>query len=261
MIVMTWAAWMRWSHRWIGLILLLPVAVVSGTGVLLVHESLWANKDGAKPPASSPGTPTGESAGLYPADLFPHAEAWQGRMPAFQAALEHFRAEHGDLPLREVQLRRDAAAGWVIKVKSLPTPNDRERELLWAADAGHPLGPTAGVQAYRTASGGWDWKKIVKDLHTGKLLGNATGWVWADAAGLGMIFLAVSGLLVYGKLWLAKRAQRRKAAQLRRSEPPHAPPRPPHPAADPGISRLSESGSKSLPPICVSNFVARREGW
>lgn len=260
MIIITWAAWMRWSHRWIGLGLLLPVAVVAATGVLLVHESLWANKEAAKPQRISAGTPPGERVGRTPDDLLPHAEAWQSCMPAFHAALEHFRAEYGDLPLREVQLRRDPAAGWVIKVKSLPTPNGRERELLWAADAGRPLAVPAGAQAYRTAHG-WDWKKIVKDLHTGKLLGNATGWVWADAAGLGMIFLAVSGLLVYGKLWTAKRAQRKKAARARHGEPPHVQPAPPRPGADPGVSRLSEVAGKSQPPVYVSNFVARREGW
>ncbi len=260
MIVITWAAWMRWSHRWIGLALLLPVAVVAATGVLLVHESLWVNKEAAKPQGISPETPPGERAGRSADDLFPYAEAWQSRMPAFHAALEHFRAEHGDLPLREVQLRRDAAAGWVIKVKSLPTPNSRERELLWAADAGRPLAPPAGAQAYRTADG-WDWKKIVKDLHTGKLLGNATGWIWADAAGLGMIFLAVSGLLVYGKLWTAKRAQRKKAAGMRHAERPHVQPAPPRPVADPAVSRPSEVGNQSQPPVCVSHFVARREGW
>lgn len=264
MIALSWVAWLRWSHRWIGLLLLLPVTAVGLTGVLLVHESLWVNKEGPKPQGLQRGTNLTTGVGTTSLDLFPRAEAWRERTPDFEAALEHFQAEHGDLPLREVQFRRDPAAGWVIKVKSLPTPQHPEREILWAADQGRVLSAASpgSVDFYRAPTGGWDWKKVVKDIHTGKLLGNIAGQVWADAAGLGMIFLGVSGLLVYGKVWLAKRTQRKTAARVRRQVSTEA---------DPSLHRPAERKAEASPlddsrfnphaAARLSQVVARREQW
>ncbi len=210
MMVTSCVAWMRCLHRWVGLILLVPATAISGTGILLVHESLWAKKADAK---SEDGY-RGKKRVSETNNLFPQADAWQSRLPAFSAAIEHFREEHGHLPLREVQLRWDQAAGWVIKIKSFPVAQGRECEILWAADEARPMTPASLVSAnaYRTAFGDWDWKKIIKDLHTGKIFGSTFALIWADAAGLGIMFLGLSGLLIYLKPWVTKRASSGKVA-------------------------------------------------
>ncbi len=226
MVAQAWILWLDRLHRWIGLILFVPITVIAATGVLLVHDSLLAGKQGPKSPPAVAGAGLRSDMAAVAKQLGPQVEAWFGHMPAFVAAIEHFREKYGQLPLREVHLRHDPLAGWVIRIRSQAQASMPEREIVWLVEEGRPLdhSPRGAADAYRTPAGNRDWKKLVKDLHTGKFLGKIPGQIWADAAGVGTVFLAVSGLVMYAGLWLRKRHQRRKSSVASSGVGERAPP-------------------------------------
>lgn len=253
----SWIAWLRWSHRWIGLLLMIPLTVVAATGVLLVHESLWAGKEAtARQPSKKAAVPADSTA---PAgDLLPEIDAWHARLPAIEAALKYFRTTHGSLPLREVRLQQDHAYGWIVKVKSLPGHQTAEREILWAADRMVPIevAKPGSAEFYRAPGGGWNWKKLVKDLHTGQVFGGLPGTLWADAAGLSIVLLGLTGFIVFVKLWLTKRSQRTKPERMRGKSNPDTSRR-----LVPHVALTGKGIADNPSPDLISKFTAQREGW
>lgn len=167
------------------------LAVMLGlTGIWLNHKELFAGA-GGKPP------PTGVL----------HTRTSLEALPvSFADALALGWSMWGEIPLEKVELKDE---GGRLVYKVMPGPG---RELFvdvesgaWQRKDGYQIwtGPAPeGVHRRGT-----DWKKVMTDLHTGKIAGVA-GKLVIDAVALAMVALSLTGFY----LWAMPRWRRRGTA-------------------------------------------------
>ncbi|WP_290525627.1 PepSY-associated TM helix domain-containing protein [Alcanivorax sp.] len=229
--------WRRW-HRWLGLLVAMPVLVLSVTGILLNHvESLdWASEPLPPTLARSYGVPIPEQINGSPVDGHWYAQAGErlfvdGRAVAacsspFQGAvavqglivagcggeLLLLQGEQLVERLRPAQgvpafTRLGVAAGALI----LETDN---RLLQFDPDrlgsAGAPSGdwqpapltpvPSTILSDLQAASvpAALNWQRLLQDLHAGRLFGRVGQWLM-DLAALVLVVLALTGALVWAR--------------------------------------------------------------
>jgi uncharacterized iron-regulated membrane protein len=128
-------------------------------------------------------------------------------------AMELARAELGETPLETIELKHEKGR-YIYKLKL-----GRGNELLVDARTGELTRKMKEDRAEYKAEepdkaglGGYDWGKIIKDLHTGKIGGEA-GKLLTDAVALVIMGLTLSGLY----LWYVPKYRKRKAEQAART--------------------------------------------
>lgn len=184
----------RKIHRYVGLLALLPLLVLSATGILLNH----ADRLGLK--SVKYGKSKGEdqkAAGRTAAGFVADRKAWEECAADVERALSAAAEQWGRMPLEHIHIKNERGRGMVVKIKArghLPPGNGPE-ELVWSV----------GERRWLSESGGGgNW---LLDLHTGKIFSARFGFLWSDIVAGVLLALSASGLILY-LLPIAKKRQR-----------------------------------------------------
>jgi hypothetical protein len=237
---------LRGWHAWISVLLVVPVIIVSATAILIAHDKDLGTRNVA---LELPGTADVGAADyeLKAIQLLPDGTTLFGTKYGL------FETTAGNIPTRvpalsEAEVRGFLLAGDAVIAASKEGLWRREAgawRRLQAGDffslsaAGGTIYATGKTELYISTDNGLSFarspladqsfaeyaslhgappytlNKLVMDLHTGKLLFGERGeWIWIDAVGGVMLFLSISGLVIW------RRSEKRKAAQARVSTQP-----------------------------------------
>lgn len=226
------AALRRW-HSGLGVIAALFLLVFGLTGMVLNYEKPLLTALGLKPAEYGKSPAAGSAPAERPTLAFSTAHGFAAATVSPAAALERARAELGEVPLERIELKQEHG-GLVWKIKSRAG-----REVLIHATTGQTfhkgtyekLGP---VGADGQPARSFDWGKFLLDLHTGKIGGEVGKALMTAAAGL-LLFLTLSGVYLWAKPLLIRRANARRKSAVARAIPSPAPAHPgvPQSAATP----------------------------
>ncbi len=167
---------LRWVHRWVGLAATLPCILVAGTGLLLVHPSWYEWPKRPEYPAA-PLDPTQAAAVFH------------------KAIEEAYGSTHG-FCLKQVDVRFDRKTGWMVIVKGGRPEDPKEKQFVQVIDPEFSPQDQPEVSPSSARGGSPQVKKIVKDLHTGKIFGASFAWIWADGLALVLTLLTLTGIIL-----------------------------------------------------------------
>jgi hypothetical protein len=203
-------AWARRGHAWGGLIAALFLLVVGSTGILLNYKKPVLTALGLETreaPQRTQSQSKPEKPLQVPENHFSTLTGLGAAGIAVSDALALARRDLGEVPLERIELKREAST-LVCKIKATD-----EREVIVDAMTGvmHLKGRyqkavpngTNGKE-YRAT----DWGKIALDLHTGKI-GGEVGKALMTAVAVVLVFLSLSGVYLYAKPVLIRRANAR----------------------------------------------------
>lgn len=192
---------MRNWHTQLGVYLAVLVMLVSLTGIYLNHKGLFEREDDKA------------SAGRLRTDT-----QMSTLQISFTDALTTAREVWGDRSLEHIQLK-DERGTLVYKIKA-----ENDNEIIVDATTGE----VAHKKAYKVVDyasvgipgkHGYNWNKIIGDLHTGKILGGF-GKLVIDLTAFTFIVLTVSGVyLWYRPKQLKKWKAEQKAKALSQPQP------------------------------------------
>ena len=201
-----WSAggWCRSLHRWVSIVAALFLMVVSITGTLLSIDTLalWIYR--------YIHAPTGSSFEHLP---FPIAMSGDYSSPLPDAKLSTmlgttvsaFRASYGDTPIKVLRLRYFSGMPQGVIIAG---GNDT-RQFVFNADTGKRASMTEPGYPYYGFPFGWEEHELVKKIHRGDALG-IPGRLMDLFAGLSLVFLSASGLVMYLDLLRRRRRAGRK---------------------------------------------------
>ncbi|ODN72085.1 hypothetical protein A6302_00600 [Methylobrevis pamukkalensis] len=227
---------LRTWHAWLSIALALPIVIVSITAILIAHDKDLGTKNVALtgPGEGAPAAfelkaflETADGTRYYGTKYGLVAEG-TGGVPMKVGAIGE--EEVRDLAAADGTVFAAGKTGlWRAGRDGLWTqamPGDvwsvstsgaaifaATKEQLWRSDDGgatfrpSPLADEA-LSGYAAVHGApaYTLNKLVMDLHTGKLFfGKDLEWIWIDAIGAVMLFLSLSGVVIW------RRAERRKA--------------------------------------------------
>lgn len=193
-----WSAggWWRSVHRWIALTSAVFLTVVALSGTWLAVESLgmgiyMANNRPTPPPANAPRPilPNGIGA-LNDADV---PSMLKTTLASYQAAMP-------DTPIRVVRLRVFGGMPQGVIV----TGSDEADQVVFNAITGKRASMTEPGYPRVGFPFGWEAHQIAKKVHRGDYFGMSGRW--ADLfAGLAMLYLSISGVVMYIDMWKKRR--------------------------------------------------------
>jgi uncharacterized iron-regulated membrane protein len=193
-------AW-RALHRWVSIIMAAFLMVVTASGAWLAVESAW-HAIYQSSHRSAPGKPAPAPAPVTP---ITDAEAPAMLAATLDSARRAGAGGPGGDPVKVVRLRHFGGYAQGVVV----TGGDHSRQLVFDTASGRRLSTTEPGYLQVPFPFGWEAHQIAKSIHRGDWFG-LTGR-WCDLlAGLAMIYLSVSGLVMYRDMW------RRRAASGRR---------------------------------------------
>ncbi|MBI2929588.1 MAG: PepSY-associated TM helix domain-containing protein [Verrucomicrobia bacterium] len=204
-----WLAKLRRWHTWVGLGAALFLLLLGITGVVLNYKSLILGAPGAAKAKEQPAPKADkEKRSGSTVDSDPLA------LPVtFAQALAIANRELDAGPLERVELKREGDR-WLYKVKR----NGGQELWLNALTGAHFIkGDYEKVMLTddgQSSPRRFDWGKFVLDLHTGRIGGEA-GKAVMTAAALGLLFLSMSGVYLYAKPLLIRRASARAGTSQR----------------------------------------------
>lgn len=201
-------AWARRWHAWGGLLAALFLLVAGSTGVVLNYKKpiltalgLESREPVQRSKVKAADRPAETGAGFTTVTGFDAAA-----IPIAQA-LAAARERLGEVSLDRIELKRESGV-LVWKVKAAD-----EREVIVDATTGAAFlkGRYERNAAGGNSAGGGrsiDWGRIALDLHTGKI-GGEVGKALMTVMALMLVFLSMSGVYLYAKPWLIRRANAR----------------------------------------------------
>ena len=204
----------RKAHTWVGLFIGLFVITIALTGIYLNHKDTLGGLLGIKKlEKAKEKEPTKESGGISAGgsatELANLPVSFIGALTAASNTLGNFLVERVELKVEKGR--------WVYKVKAAD-----EREVVIDAHSGvvqtkgEMKSPKQEKQkkedpaSMHSEPKPMDWGKAIKDLHTGKIGGDA-GKLLVDLIAVLLIMLTLSG--VY--LWVVPTLRKRRSAQKR----------------------------------------------
>lgn len=224
----------RTWHFWISAVLAVPILIVSVTAVFIAHDKSLGLKDIPVAAHWLPGyAPAGgkdaRGVELRAALVARDGSTWLGVKGGLVHAAEGGSRIVESFSGEEVRGLAESAAGILVATKKGVWLGDGERWQTVLAGESWSVGGDGGtrVQAvlkdrglFESADGGRTWAagsamaalvalpeppaedmtlaKLVMDLHTGRaLLGKNAMWLWIDAIGLVMAFLAATGIYLW----------------------------------------------------------------
>jgi uncharacterized iron-regulated membrane protein len=201
-----WSAggWWRSLHRWVSITAALFLMVVSISGTLLSIDSLalWIYRYMHAPPGFT-GRQLPFPVGMGGDFSTPLTDA---KLPAMlETTLSAYRATEGATPIKVLRLRYFAGMPQGVII----TGGDDTRQLVFNADTGERASMTEPGYPYTGFPFGWEEHELMKKIHRGDLLG-VPGRLMDLFAGLSLIFLSASGLVMYVDLLRRRRRGGRK---------------------------------------------------
>lgn len=236
----------RWWHKWLGIVLALPLLLVALTAILLAHDKALGLRE---LPVVADWLP-GYAEAMPGVEIRAAQRLGEVDYVATRLGLFMLRGERVEsVPaLRGVELRDLAVAAdgrlyvaarngvwagseagewrqvlraeaWSVNIRADGTilAATRERGLVVSSDAGAHWQAEAAMARHIAEQSGIDPRatslgRLILDLHTGKaLLGKQYEWLWIDITGATMFFLGISGLV----MWWRARRQRLRMERLR----------------------------------------------
>jgi uncharacterized iron-regulated membrane protein len=201
-----WSAggWWRSLHRWVSITAAVFLMFVSVTGTLLSIDTLalWIYRV-AHAPAVSPGGRLPFPAGMVDDLSTPLPDA---ELPAMlETTLSAYRATQGATPIKVLRLRYFSGMPQGVII----TGGDNTHQLVFNAVTGERASMTDPSYPYTGFPFGWEEHELVKQIHRGDALG-IPGRLIDLFAGLSLIFLSASGLIMYVDLLRRRRRGGRK---------------------------------------------------
>jgi uncharacterized iron-regulated membrane protein len=192
-----WSAGGAWRtlHRAISLVAALFLAVIAASGFVLSSGSVPVAINKIFNQNLRPGLTVDVSSPLAEAEL-------PGML---HVTLTAYRKVSGDLPVKVVRLRYFAGMPQGVVVAG----NDAgTKQLAFNAVTGDKAGLSGPGYPDTNQTYGWQVAQIAKQLHRGDWMGPAGRYVDL-LAGLSLLYLTISGLVMYFELW----SRRRKAGR------------------------------------------------
>lgn len=201
-----WSAggWWRSLHRWVAITAAVFLMNVSITGTLLSIDSLalWIYRV-QHAPAVRPGGRLPFPTGMVGDVSSPLRDA---ELPAMlTTTLSAYRATQGGTPIKVLRLRYFSGMPQGVIVSG----GDDTRQLVFNAVTGKHASMTEPGYPYTGFPFGWEEHELVKKIHRGDALG-IPGRLMDLFAGLSLIFLSVSGMVMYVDLLRRRRRGGRK---------------------------------------------------
>jgi hypothetical protein len=197
-----WSAggWWRSLHRWISLTAAVFLMVVALSGTWLAVESLGfgiyqATHRPVRPlpsaaPAPRPVLPNGITA-LNDADV-----------PAMlNTTLASFNATMPNVPIRVLRLRVYGGMPQGVII----TGSEEAEQVVFNANTGRRASQTEPGYPVSGFPFGWQAHQIAKQVHRGDYFGISGRWMDLFA-GLSMVFLSVSGAVMYFNMWTRRKS-------------------------------------------------------
>jgi hypothetical protein len=183
--------WWRTLHRSVATVAAVFLVIVVLSGTYLSFNGLGINIDKALE-GGRPGLTADVSTPLSDEDL--------PRM--LSATLSAERSAYGDAPIKVVRLRHFAGMPQGIVIRG----GEETRQSVFNLATGKETGLSGSGYPNTGMPLGWNVGQVVKRIHRGDIIG-LTGR-WMDLfAGLSLLYLTISGAVVYWDLW-KKRKQR-----------------------------------------------------
>ncbi len=189
--------WWRSLHRIVSVVCCLFLLVIAASGTWLAVESLVFGyylktnlvtlPNGRHVPAAfavDPSSPMDDAA----------------LAPMLKSSLTHYRAAHPTAGIRVVRLRYYGGRPQGVIV----TGDDPARQLVYDTNTGQSLGLTEPWYPQTGFPFGWEAHQIAKSIHRGDYFG-LTGRATSTLAGLAMIYLSMSGIIMYFQMWRKRR--------------------------------------------------------
>lgn len=200
-----WLIKFRQWHTWLGVGAGALFVAIALTGIFLNHKDFFlawftspADKAAEAPSAAEPAP-------------FTSAAPLAGLAISFERAA-HIANQHlgQDVALDKIELKREHGE-LIYRVKTHKELSGIDKEVLISASTGqittrNPGGYRKETQKAASApvQKGYDWGKLMKDIHTGKVGGPAGQFV-ADAVALILVFLTGSGVWLWATVLWRKR--------------------------------------------------------
>lgn len=191
-----WSAggWWRSLHRWVSVTSAVFLLVVALSGLWLAVESLSFGiyiATHGPPPGAMPSPPKSSITPLNDADVAAMAKT----------TLMAYRTAQPDIPARAVRLRVYAGMPQGVVV----TGADEAEQLVFNASSGRRASQTEPGYPETGFPFGWQAHQIAKQVHRGDFIGLSGRWMDLFA-GLAMIYLSISGVVMYVDMWKKRRS-------------------------------------------------------
>jgi len=189
--------WWRSLHRGISVVAAIFILVVSASGTLLALDAFGlglyqiTHKDAGKYARFPPGAVDDFSSPLA-----------DDKLPAMlQTTLSAGQRTAGAAPIKVVRLRYFNGIPQGILIAG---DGDNTAQLVFNADTGKPMSITEPGYPKTHYHLGWKEHEIVKEIHRGDFFG-LPGRLMDLFAGLSIIYLSISGGVMYVGLWRRRR--------------------------------------------------------
>lgn len=220
-------------HTWMGVALAIFIVMVCITGIILNHKDFFIAKEEKTDPKT--GMVKKEDDHAVSGLLRSNTQLASLNITP-DRALSVAMDKLGDTPLEKIELK-DEHGELVYKVKA-----GDGREVVVSVASGD-VTTKGGYKEYKEKGAaaamtggeqkaGYDWGKIIKDLHTGKIGGEA-GKLFIDLTSFVIIVLTVSGVW----LWAVPKYRKAKAQREAAAKIAAAKPKTDLPAAAPALAR------------------------
>ena len=188
----------RSFHRGLSIVAAVFLLVVSVSGALMAMDSVGlgiytsTHQDPSKPGRQFPFGMVGDlSSPLQDAQL----------PTMLQSTLFAFRSEHSTAPIKVLRLRYYSGMPQGLIIYG--TGNDT-KQIVYNTATGKLTSTTEPDYPYTGFPMGWKWHELVKQIHRGDILG-IPGRFMDLFAGFSLVFLSVSGLVMYLGIWNKRR--------------------------------------------------------
>ena len=185
-----WSAggWWRTLHRWLSVCAAAFILVVALSGEFLAIDSLYLALSLSRGPP--------------PAHTLPPSPVAVAELPSMlQTTLAAFHAAGANLPLKVVRLR---TYGGMPQGVLIAGQGDDTRQMVFDAVSGRKAGQSEPGYPSTGFMLGWEAHQIGKAIHRGSIIGMPGRWMDL-LAGLSIVFLSVSGGVMYLQLWNRRR--------------------------------------------------------
>lgn len=198
-----WSAggWWRSLHRWVSVCAAVFILIVALSGTWLAVESLCFGiyMDAQRMGPGQPPQPK----------LSPFSPLRDADLAAMLATTLHAYADSPDVarPIKALRLRTYGGMPQGVVIAGL---GDDTQQLVFNATNGSRVSETEAGYPQTGFPFGWRAHQVAKDIHRGDFIGLPGRWMDLFA-GLSLVFLCVSGAVMYFDMWTRRRRAGRTA--------------------------------------------------